>query len=246
MNKEKVKCIKEAGKIVADALNRFTEIAVPGNTTGHINALAKDIVANTKHIESSFLGYKGYPEYVCTSVDTEVVHGIPSYSTILKEGSIISIDFAVSYRGWHADACITVPVGKIDQKKERILRAVSGALYNSIPSAQIGRTTGNISYIIQSYLHGAGFVPVTQFTGHAVGRKLHEQPQVLNFGPPESGHVLVEGMFLAIEPIGATSHYTLSLDNNNWTYRTEPHILTAHFEHTVYLSSNGPEIITKL
>ena len=246
MNKTKVKCMREAGKVVADVLLQLQEISIPGNTTGHLNDLAKSIVDKTKFTRSSFYGFKGFPAYVCTSLDDEIVHGIPSYDRVLEEGSILSIDFAAAYRGWHGDACITVPIGKVGDRQNKIMLAVKKALYSAIQVSRIGRYVGDISYVIQSCLQDMDYTPVLEFTGHGIGRNMHEAPQIRNFGEPETGNILKEGMTFAIEPIAIESKYTLLIDDDGWTVRAKEKFLSAHFEHTVLVTSNGPEIITKI
>lgn len=237
--------MREAGKIVADALLKMQEISVPGNTTGHLNDLAKDIISKTKYTKSSFYGFKGFPAYVCTSLDDEIVHGIPSYDKVLKEGSILSIDFAVAYKGWHGDACITVPIGSVGKRQEKIMFAVKKALYSATQVSCVGRYVGDISFVIQDCLADEGYTPVLEFTGHGIGRNMHESPQIRNFGEPETGNILKEGMTLAIEPIATEKKYSIVVDDDKWTSRAKEGFLSAHFEHTVLVTSNGPEIITK-
>jgi methionyl aminopeptidase len=238
--------MRAAGKIVAETLLKMKEASIPGNTTGHLNDLAKSIIDNTKYVKSSFYGYKGFPAYVCTSINQEVVHGIPSFDKELMEGDILSLDFAVSYKGYHADSCITIPIGNIDDRKQRLLAAGRNVLSSSMAVARVGRYVGDISYTIQSLLSDYKCVPVIEFSGHGIGRSMHESPQIPNFGVCETGTELYEGMTIAIEPVIAEGKYILSRDVDGWTVRTTNGILTAHFEHTILITSNGIEILTKI
>jgi methionyl aminopeptidase len=238
--------MRAAGKIVAETLLKMKEASIPGNTTGHLNDLAKSIIDNTKYVKSSFYGYKGFPAYVCTSINQEVVHGIPSFDKELMEGDILSLDFAVSYKGYHADSCITIPIGNIDARKQRLLAAGRNVLSSSMAVARVGRYVGDISYTIQSLLSDYKCVPVIEFSGHGIGRSMHESPQIPNFGVCETGTELYEGMTIAIEPVIAEGKYILSRDVDGWTVRTTNGILTAHFEHTILITSNGIEILTKI
>lgn len=242
----KEKYIREAGKIVANSIEKMALLAVPGNTTGHLNNYAKEVINSNKHVKSSFYGFSGFPEYICTSINEEAVHGIPSCSRELKEGDMLSIDFAVSYKGYHADAAITIPIGKVDNRKTNIISVGKATLNTAISVATKGRHIGDISYTIQSFADDMGCIPVIEFSGHCIGTEMHMPPQIPSFGIPESGLILEEGMALAIEPVIADGKYKLQKDMDGWTVRTTNGVLTSHFEHTVLITKNGTDILTKV
>jgi methionyl aminopeptidase len=240
--------MRESGHIVAEILAELRAAVRPGITTDDIDALA---VAALKErgAKSSSLGYRQgayrYPASLCTSVNDEIVHGIPGKRE-LQEGDIISIDLAASYNGWHADSAITVPVGKVSAEVQRLLKVTEDALYRGIAAARAGNRLQDISRAIQQYVESAGFSIVRQYGGHGVGRSMHEDPQgVLNYVEPGYPNpVLKPGMVIAIEPMvnmGAKETRVLS---DNWTVATADSSYSAHFEHTVAITEGDADILT--
>jgi methionyl aminopeptidase len=192
----------------------------------------------------AFKGYRGYPASICTSLNNEVIHGIPS-KRVLKEGDIISIDLGVYKDGFYGDGAVTLPVGKIDPGWEKLLKVTEEALYIGIGNARAGNRVSDISHAIQKHVESNGFSVVRAFVGHGIGRELHEEPQIPNFGSPGRGPRLKEGMTLAIEPMVNAGGYEVFVLDDGWTAVTLDNKPSAHFEHTVLISINGPRILTK-
>ncbi len=243
-SREEIKKIRRASQIVAEALSTLKQVIAPGITTKELEQIAEEVIRSRGGIPA-FKGYRGYPASICASVNDEVVHGIPSIDVILREGDIISIDLGVIYEGLIGDAAMTVPVGRVDKETERLIRVTEEALYKGIKEARINRRVGDISHAIQRYVESQGFSVVRAFVGHGVGRSLHEEPQIPNFGYPGKGPKLKEGMTLAIEPMVNAGTYEVVIMKDGWTAKTADGSLSAHFEHTVLVTRNGPEILTK-
>lgn len=242
-SKEEIAGIERACKITAEALERLKEIIKPGVSTQELDEFAEEFIVG-KGGRPAFKGYKSYPKTLCTSINNQVVHGIPSDVAIIKEGDILSIDLGVFLDGFYGDAAITLPVGKVNSEAERLIRVTEEALYMGIGEAVIGNRLSDISHAIQAHVEEAGFSVVTAFVGHGIGRSLHEEPQVPNFGKPGQGPRLVKGMTLAIEPmVNMGGSETLVLEDG-WTAVTKDGSLSAHFEHTVAVTNNGPLILT--
>ena len=235
--------IRETGRIVADVLAELRAAVHPGITTGELDRMGVEALRQ-RGAKSSSLGYHGYPKSLCTSVNDEVVHGIPG-ERVLREGDIVSIDFAAIYNGWHADSAITVPVGVVEPEVQRLLRVTEDALYRGIAAARAGNRLHDISRAVQQYVEGEGFSVVRHYGGHGVGRSMHEDPQVLNYieyGFPNT--LLKPGMVIAIEPMvnmGAKETRVLSDD---WTVVTDDSSYSAHFEHTVAITEGDADILT--
>jgi len=191
----------------------------------------------------AFKGYRGYPRSLCVSVNEEVVHGIPGKRK-LKEGDIVSLDLGVLMDGYYGDAAITVPVGKVSELAKKLIKVTEEALYRGIEMARPGNRLSDISHAIQTHVEKAGFSVVREFVGHGIGKQLHEEPQVPNFGPPNRGPRLEPGMVLAIEPMVNTGTWEVRILPNGWTVVTADGGLSAHFEHTVAITDNGPEILS--
>ncbi|HHN64148.1 MAG TPA: type I methionyl aminopeptidase [Nitrospirae bacterium] len=243
-SREEIKKIRRASQIVAEALSTLKQVIAPGITTKELEQIAEEVIRSRGGVPA-FKGYRGYPASICASVNDEVVHGIPSIDVILREGDIISIDLGVIYEGLIGDAAMTVPVGRVDKETERLIRVTEEALYKGIKEARISRRVGDISHAIQRYVESHGFSVVRAFVGHGVGRSLHEEPQIPNFGYPGKGPKLKEGMTLAIEPMVNAGTYEVVIMKDGWTAKTADGSLSAHFEHTVLVTRNGPEILTK-
>lgn len=241
---EQIERIREAGKIVAETLALLAGEVRPGVTTEELDAIAERNIRRHGAVPS-FKRYRGFPASICISVNEEVVHGIPG-PRVLQEGDIVSIDTGARYRGFHGDACVTLPVGSISPQAERLLQVCRESLDIGVAETRAGNHLTDISHAIQAYVEGAGFSVVRDLYGHGIGRALHEEPMLPHYGPPGHGVVLRPGLVLTIEPMiaaGAPATRTLA---DEWTVVTRDGSLAAQFEHTVAVTENGPEILTAL
>ena len=236
--------MREAGRIVAEVLDEVVKEVRPGITTTKLDDIAVRELKRRGAI-ASFKGYHGYPASICTSVNEEVVHGIPG-DRVLNEGDIISLDFGAKLKGFHADAAVTVGVGKISAEAESIINATKGALEAGIAAAKLGVRLGDVSATIQSHAEAKGFTVVIEYVGHGIGRELHEDPQVPNFGVKGEGPLMQKGMTLALEPMLNAGTWRTTLAENKWTVVTADRRLSAHFEHTIAVGDDGAEILTKI
>lgn len=241
---EEIEKMREANRIVAEILEGLKEKVRPGVTTEELDRYAEDELKERK-AKSAFKGYRGYPKALCTSVNSQVVHGIPS-RTPLKDGDLLSIDFGAYYKGFYGDAAITIPVGNVSDEALRLKDIAEEALYTGIEKACIGNRLSDISFAIQSLVERNGFSVVREFVGHGIGRSLHEEPQVPNFGSPGLGVRLKAGMVLAIEPMINAGGSEVKILQDGWTAVTKDGSLSAHFEHTVAITEDGPVILTRL
>ena len=237
--------MQEGGRSVAMILERMKEVVKPGITTSMIEEEAERM-AISLGVVPAFKGYNGYPSAICVSVNDEVVHGIPSSKRVLVEGDIIGLDFGAFYEGFYSDAAITLPVGKLVEETQRLLDVTSIALYKGIAAAMAGNRIGDIAHAIQAYVEKNGFSIVKVFVGHGIGKNLHEEPQVPNFGEPQWGVRLKEGMTLAIEPMVNAGGDQIRVLEDGWTAVTTDGSLSAHFEHTVAITDGDPMILTAL
>jgi len=237
--------IRAACRITAEVLEGLRAFIKPGITTLDIENFVEVHLKKHKAIPA-FKGYRGFPSNVCTSINDQVVHGIPSRKTRLESGDIAGIDLGVFIDGFYGDAAITVPVGDIRPEAERLLRVTEAALYIGIKAAVSGNRVSDISYAIQSHVENNGYSVVRDFVGHGIGRSLHEDPQVPNFGRPGEGPRLKEGMTLAIEPMVNGGSPDVNILKDGWTAVTSDGSLSAHYEHTVVVTKNGPDILTKV
>lgn len=240
---EEIEKMAKAGSIVGEVLESIKNMIQTGITTKEIEKYADERI-NALGGKAAFKGYRGYPASICTSVNDEVVHGIPS-SRKLKDGDIISVDLGVYYDGFFGDAAVTFPVGKIDDQTATLLRVTEEALNIGIENAIEGKRVSDISYAIQGHAEKNGFSVVRTFVGHGIGRDLHEEPQIPNYGNPGKGPRLKEGMTLAIEPMVNLGAYEVKILGDGWTAVTADGKKSAHFEHTVLVTSEKPEILTK-
>lgn len=236
--------MREAGRIVAETLALVEKAVAPGLTTKEINDLAESYILK-RGAYPSFKGYRGFPASICASVNEEVVHGIPGLRR-LEEGDIISIDVGAIFEGYHGDAAITVPVGKVRPEVERLLRVTREALWLGIEKARAGGRLSDISHAIQTHAEKNGYSVVREFVGHGIGRTMHEEPQVPNYGRPGRGPRLVPGMTLAIEPMVNQGRPEVRVLANGWTVVTQDGSYSAHFEHTVAITADGPKVLTLL
>jgi methionyl aminopeptidase len=235
--------MRQAGRIVAEVLEMLSGMAKPGVTTGELDRAAAERI-HKRGGRPTFKGYRGYPANICTCVNHELVHGIPSSRRRLNESDILSLDLGVTYQGFVGDAGVTVPIGAIDAVAQRLLDATEGSLYAGIEQATPGRRIGDISAAVQQYVESRGFTVIREYTGHGVGRAMHEEPQVPNFGKPKRGPRLVAGMTLAIEPMLNAGGPEIRTLDDQWTVVTADGSLSAHFEHTVLIDAEGPRLLT--
>jgi len=243
-SKDEIERMAEACQIVAETLLALRDMAEVGITTKELDRAAEDFIIK-KRGTPAFKGYRGYPASICASINEEVIHGIPSQRR-LKEGDIVGIDLGVFYNGFYGDAAITVAIGRVSPIAERLMRVTESALYKGIEKAVEGARVSDISNSIQNCVEQEGFSVVRMFTGHGIGRALHEEPQVPNFGPPGRGTRLREGMTLAIEPMVNAGSYDVQILSDGWTIITKDGSLSAHFEHTVAITGSGPRVLTKI
>lgn len=238
-----IEFMKRAGKIVGDALEKLHESVKPGITTYELDRIADDYIRSENAIPS-FKGYYGFPASICTSVNEEVVHGIPSNDIYLQDGDIISIDCGAILDGYHGDAARTFPVGKISQEAQNLIDVTRESFFKGIENAVIGNRLTDISHAVQKYAEDFNYSVVRDYVGHGIGRDMHEDPEVPNFGKPGKGPKLLKGMCLAIEPMINIGKYNVRVQSNNWTVVTVDGSLSAHYENTIAILENGPEITT--
>jgi methionyl aminopeptidase len=239
-----VEIMSRAGRIVAGTLARMREILAPGMSTEDLDAEAERFIRSHDGAVPSFKGLYGFPKTLCTSIDEEIVHGIPSRKRVLAEGSIISVDVGVQLEGLHADSATTLPVGQVTEETTRLLRVTQESLAAGIAQARVGNHVGDIGYAVQQIAEGAGYGVVRELVGHGIGTRFHEEPQVPNYGAPKRGPRLLEGMTLAIEPMITIGSPVTKTLGDKWTVVTADGSLSAHFEHTVVITANGPRILT--
>jgi len=234
--------LRRSGKILARIMQKLREFIRPGIATQEIDQLAESLILKEKVIPA-FKGYKGFPANICTSINEEIVHGIPS-ARKLKEGDIISLDLGINYEGYFSDVAITLAMGRVSARAKKLIEVSKTALSRGIKQAQRDNHLSDISYTIQSYVEQHGFSVVKEFVGHGIGFSLHEEPEIPNFGRPHQGPVLKPGMVLAIEPMVNMGTWESKILDNGWTAVTKDGLTSAHFEHTVAITENGPEILT--
>lgn len=233
-----------SGQVVWGALQKMRAMVQPGVSTKELDKFAESYTAE-HHARPAFKGYRGYPGSVCTSINQEVVHGIPSASRKLREGDILSMDFGVEMDGYFADAALTVPVGKISPEREKLLRVTRESLERAIDKVRPGNRLGDVSAAVQQWVEQHGYSVVREFVGHGIGTHMHEDPQVPNYGPAGQGQRLEEGLVIAIEPMVNVGAPAVRVLSDDWTAVTADGSDSAHFEHTVAVTKNGPWILTR-
>lgn len=244
-SKKEIELIREAGKIVAYTHEVVKEAIRPGISTLELDEIAEKTIRKYNALPS-FKGYGGFTGSICASINEVVVHGIPKKTEILMDGDIISIDVGAQYKGYHGDAAKTHPVGNVSQDDIRLIEETRASFYKGIEQALVGKRLSDISHAIQMHVEAFGFSVVREFVGHGVGMSLHEDPQIPNYGPPDRGPRLESGMVLAIEPMINQGTYKVQVLEDGWTVVTLDNKKSSHYEHTIAITDNGPDILTKL
>jgi methionyl aminopeptidase len=235
--------MRAGGRILAEVMTRLRTMIKPGVSTLEIDRGVEEFIA-AKGAHPAFKGYRGFPATVCTSINEEVVHGIPSAGRRVKEGDIVGLDLGCVVEGYYADCAFTMAVGEIPPRVQELLDTTRESLYQAIAECRPGRRLGDVSYAVQRHVESHGFSVVRAFVGHGIGRELHEDPQVPNFGEPNRGPELKPGMVLAIEPMATMGSWEVRILADRWTAVTEDGSWAAHFEHTVAITEAGPDILT--
>jgi methionyl aminopeptidase len=241
-----IDAMNRAGQIAAGTLALVGGLVRPGVSTEELDRAAEEYIRSHPGARPSFKGLYGFPKSLCISINEEIVHGIPSKKRILREGNIVSVDVGVQLEGLHADTATTIPVGEISPEASRLLEVTERALYAGIEQARLGNHVGDIGHAIQQVAEEAGVGIVRELVGHGVGARMHEDPQVPNYGSPKRGPRLQPGMTIAIEPMLTTGGIATRTLSDRWTVVTADGSLSAHFEHTVAVTGNGPRILTKV
>ena len=243
-NASQISKMRDAGKILYEVEQEVRQAIRPGVTTAELDVLAERLIRKHRAIPTS-LNYEGYPCSICASLNDEVVHGIPSDRRVLKEGDILSVDCTLMLDGWQADSAFTAPVGQISEEAAKLIRVTEECFWKAARQCVEGNRLGDVGHAVEEYARQFGFSPIREFTGHGIGREMHEDPPVYNFGEPGHGMRLRRGMTLAVEPMIAAGDWHLSIDDDGWCARTVDHSLTAHYEHTIAVTGDGlPEILT--
>ncbi len=248
-SRREIETMRESGRHVAEILLALRERAEPGLTTTELDRVAEREIEK-RGLVSSFKGYgpgglPPYPSVLCVSINEEIVHGLPGPRE-LNEGDLVSLDFGAIFENFHGDSAITIPIGRVADEGERLLKATLDSLYAGVEEMQVGRRLSDIGHSVQRCAEGAGFSVVRQFVGHGIGRLLHELPQIPNYGRPGRGPRLLPGMVFAIEPMVNVGTHGVRMLDDHWTAVTADGQLSAHFEHTILITENGPEVLTKV
>jgi len=241
---QEIATLRENAELLSEILVQVALLAEPGVTTKHLDRLAEQWIREAG-AEPAFLGYRGYPASLCASVDEEILHGIPSDTRELAEGNILSLDLGLVRKGYYADAALTVSVGETDPEAERLMAVTHGALQEAIAAAKIGGRVSDLAHAIDTYVRSHGFYVVREFVGHGIGKELHEDPQIPNFGPPGQGAKLAEGLVVAVEVMAKADDEPADIRDDGWTAVTGSGSLSAHYEEMVAVTVNGPEILTR-
>ncbi len=247
---EEINNLKTAGHALAEVLYELSEQVKPGISTAALDLLAEEGIRR-RGCKPAFLGYKPegmkrpFPAVLCVSINDEVVHGIPSQTRVLEEGDIVSLDLGLSYQGYFVDSATTVCVGECDKEAKKLLEATKEALGAAINAAKVGNHVGDIGRAVEKVAERTSLAIVEDLGGHAVGKAVHEKPFIANFGNAGEGEKIVEGLVLAIEPMFAEGKGSIVLLSDDWTYKMRDHSRAAHFEHTILVTKDGPEILTK-
>lgn len=242
-NDSEIELMRHAGRVVGETLSMLEKAIKPGVTTADINRLAEEYISS-KNAVPSFKGYCGFPASICTSLNSEVVHGIPSKKIVLREGDIISVDCGAILDGYQGDAARTFAVGNISLEAQKLIDVTKNSFFKGVEKAKVNNRLTDISAAVQHYAESFGYSVVRDYVGHGIGRDMHEDPEVPNYGRAGRGPKLIHGMVLAIEPMINIGTYKVITMSNDWTVVTEDNSLSAHYENTVAILNNGPEILT--
>jgi methionyl aminopeptidase len=241
-SRDEIGIMREAGRHLAEVLQILVDALRPGIIELELDEIVRREYKKRTLIPT-FLGYYGYPATVCVSINDEIVHGIPGKREVL-DGDVVSIDLGCTHKGFVADSAVTVGVGDVSPDKQRLINVCKEAVWRGIRAARGGARIGDIGYAIQTWVEGEGFSIVKEYVGHGVGRQMHEEPQIPNFGKPDTGLVLRPGMVIAIEPMVNVGTWQTKKDSDNWTVRTKDGSLSAHFEHTLAITDGEAEVLT--
>ncbi len=241
-NRAEIEMMRRAGEVVAAAIAAAREVVRPGLTTADLDEVAAKVIRG-RGAQPSFLGYRGFPNTICTSVNDEIVHGIPGGRT-LREGDLLKLDVGAVVEGFHGDSAVTIAVGEVTPEASKLIETTERALWAGLAEARVGRRLGDIGAAVQTIAEGAGFSVVREYVGHGIGRSMHEEPPVPNYGTPGKGYKLTEGLVVAIEPMVNVGGYETRLLPDGWTVVTQDGSLSAHFEHTVAVTAEGPWVLT--
>jgi len=241
-SRDEIKVMRDAGRIAGEVLQMLAERVRPGLVEKELDDIVRREFKK-RAVKPTFLGYYGYPATVCVSINDEIVHGIPGDREI-TEGDVVSIDLGCTYKGFVADTALTAGAGNLSPEAQKLIETTREALRRGIGAARAGARVGEIGHAIQTYAEGEGFSVVREYVGHGVGRQMHEDPQIPNYGSPQSGPVLREGMVIAIEPMVNIGDWRTKRDDDNWTVRTVDGSLSAHFEHTLAITDGEAEVLT--
>ena len=239
---EEIEGIAAAGDILARCLALMRSKARAGVTTAELDEAAERFI-RSQNAEPAFKGYRGFPGSICVSPNSMVVHGIPG-SYKLKRGDILSVDVGVIHEGWVADAAVTLPIGSITPIAARLLKVTREALFEAVEACRVGNRLGDVSYAVQNHVEAHGFAVIRSLVGHGIGRDMHEDPQIPNFGKAGTGPELQEGMVFAVEPMVNAGTHPIRMGSDNWSVYSQDGSLAAHFEHTVAITAEGPRILT--
>ncbi|HOC52708.1 MAG TPA: type I methionyl aminopeptidase [Caldisericia bacterium] len=242
-SKREIEIMRKGGTILYNILCDLLKEVKEGVESSYIDILAEKLM-ESYNVKPAFKGYRGYPYSVCVSINDEVIHGFPIKEKVFKEGDVVSIDIGIIYKGYYSDMAYTVPVGDVDEKKRKLLETGEKILFQGISEVIIGNRIGNISNAIETNALKNGYSVVKDFIGHGIGRKLHEEPEVPNFGSKDNGPILKDGMVIAIEPMICMGKGEVYVTNDGWTVKTKDREISVHFEHTVAITENGPLILT--
>lgn len=238
-----IEFMRHTGEIVGNALKKIEESIKPGITTYELDRIADEYIKSRNAIPS-FKGYYGFPKSICTSVNGEVIHGIPSKNIQLKEGDIITVDCGALLDGYHGAAARTFPVGEISQEIQHLIDAAKESFFKGMEQATVGNKLSDISYAIQKHIESLGYSVIKDYAGHGIGRDMHEDPEVPNFGEPGKGPKLMKGMCLTVEPMISAGNSDVKIQSDDWTVVTVDGSLSAHYENTIAILVDGPEIMT--
>ncbi len=239
---EEIEIMKEGGKILAEALHEVAKKAIPGVTTLELDHVAEDLILS-RGAKPAFKGYDGFPYSLCTSVNQDIVHGLPS-DYVLKEGDVVKLDLGVLHKGYNTDMAVSVAVGKVSNEAKKLIDVTRNSLMAGAKKAVIGNKTGDIGRAVQDFVEKKGFSVIRTMCGHGIGKEIHEDPQVPNYGKPGEGETLKEGMVICIEPMVAIGDWHLMKAKDGYGYATKDGSLSAHAEHTIAITKDGPKVLT--